>query len=86
MEAVPFLVMFVLGGIAATVFGAYASRWPEEPTRVVKGLGTSMFGAKVADRIYTKEGVRAGAIGFLILGPLFTVVGLIIIVLVLIKG
>lgn len=82
----PFLVMFVLGGIAATLFGVYAVRWPEGPTSSFKRLGTSMFGARAADRIYTEAGIRAGGIAFLILGPLFTVLGSTILVLLLIKG
>ena len=75
-----FLVVWTLLAAGFFVLGIYSIRNPARVANYFRGLGSQLFGPAVANRVYRESGVIAGAIGFLIIGPVFVVIGIVEIV------
>jgi|GEM_PF-5400894 len=72
-----FLVVWT--GLAAGFFvlGIYFMRNTTKVAEFFRGAGSQMLGRRIANRVYRESGVKAAAIGYLILGPVFVVIGII---------
>jgi hypothetical protein len=83
VEALIFMIVWTLlsGGFAA--FGIYGLRHVDKVTRVFHTLGSGMYGRRLADRVYTPRGIRIALIGFLVIGPVFVVIGVVMIIRIL---
>ena len=75
-----FLVVWTLLAACFFVLGIYSIRNPTRVAKYFRGLGSQMFGPGVANRVYRESGVKAAAISYLIIGPVFVVIGIVMIV------
>ena len=72
---VGFLLVWLMACAGFTLYGLLALRDSQGEVDRFKRLGTTFFGEKLANRVYTKEGVRVAALCFVIVGPIFLAIG-----------
>jgi hypothetical protein len=83
VEPLIFMIVWTLlsGGFLA--FGVVGLRNLDTVTRFFHALGSGTYGRRFADRVYTRSGIRVALIGFLVIGPVFVVIGIVMIVRIL---
>ena len=70
------LVLFIIVSSGFTALGIYLLRHMDAATAFFEGRGASLFGPRVAHRVYRPANVRVGALALAVIGPLFVVIGL----------
>src|SRR4051794_23071899 len=68
-ETYIFFSVYLLFGLFFFLFGLYMVRNSEKTARFFNGLGSSLYGKKMADRVYKARNLLWAAWGFVILGP-----------------
>ncbi|MFD1713508.1 hypothetical protein ACFSBZ_03390 [Amnibacterium flavum] len=77
MNDIVFLAVWTLMAVGFTILGAFFLRHLDAVTDRFRRLGTGMFGDGIADRMYRRGNLRLGAIAFVIVGPIFVVIGIV---------
>lgn len=80
MGDVGFVLIWMLTCVAFTAYGYYALRATREETDRFRKLGTTMFGERIAGRVYNEEGLRVAARSFLIGGPVLFGIGAVVLI------
>jgi hypothetical protein len=72
---VMFFLIYITMSIGFTAFGIYGLRNPQAVTDFFHGAGSRLFGRRFADQVYTQANLRWATIPFVIVGPVFVVLG-----------
>jgi hypothetical protein len=71
--------VFTLMSAGFFYFGVRILTKPDPIVRFYRSLGSRLIGEKRAARVYNEGNLKVAAIGFVILGPIFIVVGIVFI-------
>jgi hypothetical protein len=63
-------------GIVGVVGGILFLRWPNAVASFFHSAGKSIFGQRLADRIYSARGAIAAAIGWIAIGSLLIIISI----------
>ncbi|MDO9589677.1 MAG: hypothetical protein Q7J04_00865 [Microcella sp.] len=74
-EEVVFLVLYIAMSCVFTLFGIIGLRYPDQTSSFFQSFGTRLYGSKTAERIYTPKNLRWATVPFVIVGPIFAVIG-----------
>lgn len=85
-ETYIFFSVYLLFGLFFFLFGLYMIRNSEKTARFFNRLGSSLYGKKVADRVYKARNLLWAAWGFVILGPVMIACSIYMIVHTLVTG
>jgi hypothetical protein len=75
VEDVLALIGFILMSVAGTAFGVYAMLRPDEAAEYFRRQSTPRSASRAWERVYSRQSMRVAAVSFLIVGPLFVIVG-----------
>ncbi len=67
--------VFTVMSVGFAYFGFRILKNPEPIARLFSSVGSRAFGSRTARRVYTASNLRVAGVGFVILGPLFFVLG-----------
>ena len=76
MDEIFGLVLFVIVSSGFVGLGVYILRHLDAATEFFDTRGASLYGRLVARRIYKRANLRIGALAFIVMGPIFVIVGL----------
>jgi hypothetical protein len=74
------IIVGTVMSIGFTLLGIYGLRHPDRLADFFRRRGTEIYGKKIADRVYTTSNQRWALIPFVIIGPIFVVIGVVNIV------
>ena len=76
MDKIVGLVVFVIVSSGFVGLGIYMLRHLVAATEFFEGRGASLYGRRMARRMYKRANIRIGALAFTVMGSLFVIVGL----------
>ncbi len=76
MDKVVGLVIFVVVSSGFFALGIHILRHLDAATEFFETRGASLYGRRGASRIYKPDNIRIAALGFVVMGPVFVIVGL----------
>lgn len=76
MDKIFGLVLFVIVSSGFVGLGVYILRHLDAATEFFEARGASLYGRRVARRVYKRANIRIGALAFTVMGPIFVIVGL----------
>lgn len=73
---VAFLCIWTALAAGFFIAGAFTYRHAEASAAVFKRFAASLYGQRIADRMYTPTHMKLSAVFFMIIGPIFVVIGI----------